>query len=176
VTFHGNTSQAIVIFMPRSGCLRVLDPARGHAEIYGREARVLVDAIPLSNPVRIITETGSPALPDFIDEPEHDWCYYFAKAELALQMNNLNQVVELGKEAASLDYVPEDANEWLTFIEAHALIGNIEAARELSVQMIDQDARTRRGVCIFWEREQANGFAGSEEEIRQILSDFGCSP
>ena len=176
VTFHGNTSQAIVIFMPRNGCLRVLDPARDHAEIYDRQQQVLLDAIPLSDLTRIVIETSSPAQPDFIEEPNHAWCYYFARAELAFQMNDLNQVVKLGDEAISLGYSPEDPNEWLTFIEANALTGNFEQARQLSMQMIDQDARTRNGLCILWKRIQTQGPAGSEKEIQEALSEFGCSP
>ncbi len=176
VTFHGNTSQAIVILMPRNGCLRVLDPARGDAEIYSKQQRVLVDAIPLSNPARIITQTDSPARPDFIEEPKHDWCYYFTKAELAYQMNDLKQVVTLGNEAISLGYSPEDANEWLTFIAANALTGNIEAARKLSMQMIDQDARTTKGLCIVWKQVQASSLAGTEEPVQQMLLQLSCSP
>ncbi|MEW6405487.1 MAG: hypothetical protein AB1649_27155 [Chloroflexota bacterium] len=184
VTFHGNTSQAIVIFMPRNGCLRVLDPERDHAEIYNKQQQVLVDAIPLSDVTRIVFETSSPAQPDFIEEPEHGWCYTFAKAELAFQMDDWEQVVRLGNEAISLGYSPADSNEWLTFIEANALTGNIEAAREMSMQMIDADAHTKKSLCILWERIQANGVvsgqsndpAGSEEEIQEALSEFGCSP
>jgi hypothetical protein len=176
VTFHGSTSQAIVIFMPRQGCLRVLDPARGDVELYSREQEVLVDAIPLSDPTRIITSPGSAAQPDFVDEPKHDWCYYFAKAGLAFQTNDLMEVVELGNQATSSGYSPEDASEWLPFIEANALTGNMEAARTLSTRMLDQDRRTKRGLCIIWERIQAEGPAGSDDRIQQLLSAFGCSP
>ncbi len=176
VTFHGNTSQAVVIFMPQNGCLRVLDPARGDEEIYGKQSHFLVDAIPLSDPSRIITETNSPAQPAFIAEPEHGWCYYFAKAELAFQMGDLEQVVKFGNEAMSLGYSPEDPSEWLTFIEANALTGNVEDAEKLSMRAFAEDPRTDKGLCTVWKRVQAKGPAGSEGQIVDILSKFGCSP
>src|SRR5690606_34211004 len=39
VSFHGSTSQALVIYMPPNGCLRVLDPARGDMITYARQSR-----------------------------------------------------------------------------------------------------------------------------------------
>jgi hypothetical protein len=97
-------------------------------------------------------------------------------AELAFQQNDFNEVNRLGDEAISRGYSPEDPYEWLTFIEASALTGNLEHARDLSMQVMDADARTRKGVCTVWKRIQVNGRAGSAEEIRQALTDFGCSP
>lgn len=175
VNFHGNTSQAIVIYMPRNGCLRVLDPARGDAAIYDKQSRFLVDAIPLSN-VNLIHETDTPAQPDFIAEPPHDWCYYFAKAELARQMGDLERVVALQKEAASLGYSPEDPNEWLTFIEASALTGNLADAEKMSTRAFEEDPRTDKGLCIVWKRVQAANPAQGGEEIAEMLSQFDCNP
>jgi len=176
VTFRGNTSQAVVIYMPRNGCLRVLDPSRGDAEVYARESKYLVEAIPLSNLSRIITETNPPAMPAFIAEPEHDWCYYFAKAELAYQMNALERVTALGNEALTLGYSPEDPKEWLIFIEANALTGNLEEAEALSMRAFDEEPRIAEGLCLVWKRVQAAGPARSEENIREMFSQFECDP
>jgi hypothetical protein len=177
VTFHGNTSQAVVIYMPPNGCLRVLDPARGDAEIYGRESHFLVDAIPLSDPSRIVTETSSPAQPEFISKPEHDWCYYFTKAELAYQMGDMKKVIALGEEAMAIGKSTGDPNEWLVFIEAYAITGDFDTAEKLSETMLSQDrsdARVNRGLCVLWKRIQANGPAGSEMKAREMLSKFSC--
>ncbi len=177
VTFHGNTSQAIVIYMPQNGCLRVLDPVRGDAEIYNKESHYLVVAIPLSNLSRIITETESPAEPEFIPEPKHDWCYYYTKAELAFQIGDLNKVIALGDEATSIGYAPADPNEWLLFIEAYALMKDFKTAENLSELMLadDNDARVNRGLCVVWKRIQANGLAGSEKKVQEMLAQFNCN-
>jgi hypothetical protein len=176
VSFHGNTSQAIVIHMPVNGCLRVLDPERGDAGVYRKQPGVLVDAIPLSDLSRIITETNSPAQPDFISEPNHAWCYYFARAELAHQTGAMNQVVKLGNEATSLGFSPDDPNEWLIFIEANALTGNLADAEIISIQVLDEDASMDKGLCIAWKRVQTASPAGNEADIAKILSRFECSP
>jgi len=152
VTFYGNTSQAIVIEMPKNGCLRVLDPARGDEQIYSKQPKALTDAIPLSDPSNILAETQTPAAPTFFfpQEPPHGWCYYFAKAELAQQNGNYAAAAALIRQARNLGYAPEDPTEWLLFAQAFALSGDLAAARELSDSAIQTDTRTRREACIVW--------------------------
>ncbi len=172
VDFSGSTSQAVVIYMPANGCLRVLDPARGDAEIYSKFPAVLTDAIPLSSYTQIITNPVTPAEPPFLlTEPAHTWCYYFAKAELAYQMNDFEKVISLYEQAASLGYKAEDQNEMLIFVEAYTRTNNIEAATMLSNNIITEDAKMRRGVCIVWKQIQADGPEGS---VEQIMSELAC--
>lgn len=176
VIFHGNTSQAVVIYMPQDGCLRVLDPMRGDMDVYAKLPDILVNAIPLSDMSRIIPNTKPPAIPMFFSEPKHEWCYYFAKAELAQQTDDYQTVVSLGDEAISLGYKPTDQNEWLVFIKAYALTGDLETAETLSTAALTEDIRIRRGVCTAWEQVQLNGQEGSEDEINRIMLSFECSP
>jgi hypothetical protein len=177
VSFHGSTSQALVIYMPPNGCLRVLDPARNDQVTYGRQSRFLVDAIPLSDLTNILVDTDQTAKIPFLSEPEHTWCYYFAKAELARQQGNWDQVVKRIDEAISSGYEPEDPFEWLTYIEAQALIGNIEAAEKLSTDVFKQENGVRRGLCELWKRVQIldSMEAGAETQIDQIVSEFECT-
>ncbi|HXQ34061.1 MAG TPA: hypothetical protein VN843_08620 [Anaerolineales bacterium] len=178
VSFRGSTSQAIVIYMPRNGCLRVLNPAWGDEMTYSRQSRFLVDAIPLSDPSNIIINTGQTVkLPFLSDEPEQTWCYYYAKAESARQQGDWNQVNDLINEAISLGYQPEDPFEWLPYIESKAVIGDIEGAEHLSSDAFVQDKRIREGLCMVWKRIQFQVDAGSETETRvnQLLSDYRCA-
>jgi hypothetical protein len=176
VDFKSNTSQAVVIYMPRNGCLRVLAHNRGDEVTYSREPDVLTKAIPLSDVSRIIPNPESPAVPMFFPEPAHEWCYFFTKAELAQQQGEFEQVIRLAEEAMGNGFQPEDPNEWLVFIEAYALTGNLQTAEDLTMRMLQEDARTRRGVCNVWGRIQAKGQGGSEERIRQALLSFNCNP
>jgi hypothetical protein len=176
VTFHGNTSQAVVIYMPQGGCLRVLDPAQDDMEVYAKLPDVLTSAIPLSDPSRAISDATPAAVPMFFSEPKHEWCYYFTKAELAQQMGDYQKVISLGNEAESLGFKPTDQNEWLVFIKAYALTGDIKTAETLSTAALAKDARVRRGVCSAWKQVQLKGQKGSEDEIKRIILSFECSP
>ena len=177
VSFIGSTSQAIVIYMPRNGCLRVLNPVWGDEVTYGRQSRFLVSSIPLSNPARISMDADEIAELPFLREPDHTWCYYYAKAELARQMGDWTLVNDLISEAISLGYQPEDVFEWLTYIEAKAAIGDIETAERLSADIFTQDRGIRDGLCMVWKRIQLQADAGSETEVRvnQLLSDYRCA-
>ena len=130
VSFTGSTSQVLVIYMPPNGCLRVLDFRRGDESTYGKQSRFLVDAIPLSDPSTIIFNADQTVKLPFLSEPDHHWCYYFAKAELAYQQKDYGKVIGLIDEAVSRGYEPEDPLEWLAYIESKALTGNMEAAEK----------------------------------------------
>jgi hypothetical protein len=161
--------------MPVNGCLRVLDPARGDTVIYSKLPAYLTDAIPLSDLSRIVTNPEKAAKPAFLSvEPEHTWCYYFTKAELALQTNDLDKVIELETEAASKGYAAEDPNEWLTFIEAHALKGEINSAQELSNKVLEADPLMRRGVCTVWKHLRAKEVTADTEKIYESMSTLKC--
>ena len=175
-TFNGSTSQAVVFYIPQNGCLHVFDPSRGDMDVYSKLPDVLVDAIPLSDPSRIITNPETPAAPMFFPEPEHEWCYYFTKAGLAEQTDDYQTVVSLADEAISLGYKPTDPSEWFVFIKAYALTGNIRAAEKLSTAALAEDARIRKSLCTVWEQVHVDSLKGSENEIQQALLTFKCNP
>lgn len=176
VSFYGNTSQAVVIYMPRGGCLRVLDPSQGDMEIYAKLPEVLTRSIPLSDPSRIIANPEKAATPMFFPEPKHEWCYYFTKAELAQQLGDFQKVISLGNEAASLGYQPTDQNEWLVFIKAHALTGDLETAESISAAALKGDARVRRGVCSAWQQVWDRSPAEGKDKVEPVMLKFECKP
>jgi len=173
VQFHGSTSQAVAIYMPADGCLRVLDPARGDAEVYANLP--IAELIPLSDPSRIIVHPEKPAAPTFLPrEAEHTWCYYFTKAELAFQAGDFTKVITLESQALSLGHAPVDLHERLLFIEARALSGDIQSAQKLSGQVLRADPKMRRGVCSVWKRIQATVKERSGDSIAGVLSELKC--
>ncbi|HEU0296109.1 MAG TPA: hypothetical protein VFR47_25455 [Anaerolineales bacterium] len=178
IYFHGSTSQVVVIYMPANGCLRVLDPLRGDQVTYAQRSRVLAEAIPLSDLSNIIVNNGSTAKLPFLAEPEHSWCYYYARAELAYQQQDWKQVIELIDEATSLGYRPEDPFEWLSYIEARALLGDLQIAQEISSTVMREEPSVRKGLCQVWKRVQAEGAARSEleESAYQVLTELQCAP
>lgn len=179
VEFKGSTSQAVTIIVPPNACLHVLDSFYAGGDTYERQPRFLRDAIPLSDPALIITDTKQPEMPAslFGKEPPHDWCYYFEKAELARQIGDWKTVVALGDEARAHGFVPGDALEWLPFIEGYLITSDYQTAREISILAYKDDSRPRKGLCHTWKRIQANGQGQMEVEILafELLQKFECA-
>ncbi len=173
VTFNGNTSQAIVIYVPPDGCLRVFDPAFDDELTYARYPESLIAPIPLSDPSRILTNAPSPALPDppFIKEPPHAWCYYYEKAELARQTGDWAKIVALGVEAKQKGFTTQDAFEWLPFIEADARTGAWGQAEMLARQSLHDDPKIQRGLCLVFKRV---GTGNANSPTSNLLQAFKC--
>jgi hypothetical protein len=176
VVFSGNTSRAVVIYMPANGCLRVLDPTLGDTETYARESPYLVEAIALSDPSRILADPAVPARPVFFPETRQTWCFFYTRAELARQMNAWDDIVALEKEAASKGHVPEDPIEWLPFIEARARTGDWQTAAELARQALAADLRMRGGLCQVWKRVAVPPDARQADRsiAASLQSEFAC--
>jgi hypothetical protein len=173
VTFNGSTSQAIVIYVPPNGCLRVLDPAFDDALTYAKFPESLTAPIPLSDPSRILTDAASPTLPNppFIKEPPHAWCYYYEKAELARQTGNWDQIIALRREADQKNLAPQDAFEELPFIEAYARTGDWSSTEEITGRALKDDPKIQRGVCLLFNRVQA---AGAGSPVSGLLQKYNC--
>ncbi len=175
VTFHGSTSQAIVIYAPQNGCLRVLDPVYANVQTYNRFPS-LAPLIPLSDPSRIITDAPAPILsyPPFPKEPAHTWCYFYEQAELARQSGDWNKVADLGREASQRGFTPGDDFEWLPFIEADALTGDLKSAEQITRQAWKDEAKLHQGLCILWKRVQAEGRKEAQGASSNLLTELGC--
>jgi len=175
VTFHGSTSQVIVIYAPQNGCLRVLDPVYANAQTYNRFPS-LTPLIPLSDPSRIITNAHLLNLPNppFPNEPSHTWCYFYEQAELARQIGDWNKVADLGREASQQGFVPQDDFEWLPFIEADALTGDLKSAEQITRQAWKNEAKLHQGLCILWKRVQAEGPKEAQGASSNLLTELGC--
>ena len=180
VDFTGSTSQAVTIIVLPNACLRVLDSVYAGGDTYERQPRYLRDAIPLSDPALIIADARPPEMPValFGKEPEHTWCYYYEKAELARQVGDWGTVASLGNEARAQGFGPGDALEWLPFIEGYVNTSDYKTAKELSILAYQDDSRPRKGLCYTWKRIQGDG--QSQEELgnlaTEMLEKFNCAP
>lgn len=150
--FHGNTSDAIAVLrQTENSCLRVLDSAYMYDPMLEEGSGKL---IPLSDLSRIIPEP-EPVLPDadiFGPEPPHTWCYYFQKADLARQMRNWNEVLDLYQQAQQLGFYPEYGAEYIPFIEAYAQTGDWQKAYDLTLAAEELTPRHKRLLCSNWFR------------------------
>ena len=176
VDFNGNTSKAVVIYVAPNGCLRVLDPTLGDAETYSKYPDSVTAPIPLSDPGRILVNAPSPSLPfmPFGSEPQHAWCYFYEKAELARQAGDWQKIVDLAAQANLGGFTPQDPFEWLPFIEGYARLGNVKISEELTRMGWNQEPKLHRGLCVLWKRLQTGTPAPTQRAATQILGQLGC--
>ena len=178
VEFDGNTSQAIVLYMPPSGCLRLLDPDKGDAVTYQRESRYLVEAIPLSDTDRILTEDRGSVKPFFIREPEKDWCFYYTHAELARQQGDWQKIMTLWDEALTQGYSPSDPVEYLPFVEAAARSDDFKMVETMTKIMTNGSPSAHNALCVLWNRllEDTTIDNATRSSIRLQDTGLNCAP
>ena len=86
-------------------------------------------------------------------EPEHDFCYYFEKADLARQFKDWDSVVKYGETALSLENHPFEPAEQFVFIEGYAHVGEWERAVDLSKRVYEGSSQvTGPMLCRLWRR------------------------
>jgi hypothetical protein len=167
-TFKGSTSEILVFFYSPPACLRVIDPKRDKdLPIFPKE---LAEAIPASHLSQIITTPPTPAQPPqeiFGQEPDHEWCYYFQKAELARQQGDWEEVVRLGNEAFQLGFSPSEGAELFAFIEGYAYTANWKRAIELINLAHDKNHNLQIPLCKLMLKLQ-NETSPTQEFLKQI--------
>lgn len=169
--FEGNTSNGIAILhQDKNSCLRVLDTIYADDPILqGRDVLMAV-----SNPSRIIPDPAAPP-PDpdiFGPEPEHDWCYYFQKADLARQTGDWKAVITLYQESKEKDLVPSFGSEYIPFIEAYAQTGDWENASKLTRLAQKTNSGHKQILCNIWTRytQFPSVDMGVADQVKQFLS------
>ena len=175
VNFNGSTSNSVVIYKEADGCLRVLDPIYGNAETIPGANIYLVNAVSLSNPDLIKTDAPDLILDEtlFGAEPAHDWCYYYAKAELARQQTNWEGVVKLYNQAQIDELTASMPVENLPFIEGFAMTGDTDMAIKLTERTIKGQKTLCPALYTLWER--VSQIQGVSTSVENILQD-GCKP
>ncbi len=137
----------LIISQPTlTSCVHVID---GNQPLISTYDPVNVTLAAPSSKIKNVIADASPVLPPeyiFGREPEHSWCYYFQKADLASQLGNWDDAVALGEEAIRLELSPEDRSEWLPFLKAYAITGNAGRLTQMAKRVIG-DRPLRQQAC-----------------------------
>ncbi len=151
--FTGSTSQMVSLFFSPPGCLHVLDPELSQENIMVPE--LLRSAAKVSSlDVVLMERNGFTVDPSklFGVEPQHGWCYYYQKAELARQFGDWEQVVMLAETAFSLDDHPNDPAERLPFIEGYAHTARWEDAVLQTQETLAVTPVMQPVLCKLWQK------------------------
>jgi hypothetical protein len=96
----------------------------------------------------VLTDGRAPRPAEFLfgPEPAHTWCYYYQKAELALQEGNWEEIIQVGDQVNQLELSANDRIEWMPFLQAYAFKGD-EKAFSSTAKKIDKLPFVRREAC-----------------------------
>lgn len=148
--FEGSTSQLLALYYAPPGCVHVLDVVLDDS--MPNLPASLSAWVPLSRLDLIRTDAPEAAVPPlYPNEPNHDWCYYFERGDLARQRGDWQAVANLGDQGFGADH-PNDASERLVFVEGYAHVGRLDLAEEQSYAALAQNSAVNRMVCHTWER------------------------
>lgn len=176
-TFNGNTSQVLAVYFMPPGCMRILDPEVDRVNRSIPEQTLMRFASRLTNYELISSESTSQMPKPYHPEPEHGWCYYFQKAELARQFGEWEEVVSLGEAAFGEGLQPADPAERFVFIEGYAHAGEWKRAVELTMQSFGESELMSAPLCQLWKRVEAETVEGPgrSEALIAVRSLLTCN-
>ena len=176
--FEGTTDQIIGFFYSTDACLRVLDPSISHDDPLIPLS--LEEIIDLSDPSRISSiGVENPAKPDesiFGKEPEHGWCYYFQKADLARQNKDWETIVEIEQHLDEYQMSTEVGSEYIPLIEGMAATGNWDKAISYIEKAHARDKTIEKLLCREMTRYQTD-YANTKEALTLLQNEMdviGC--
>jgi hypothetical protein len=122
----------VMIQTSENDCVRIVD---GNApELSPSDEDRLKLIAPRSRLDAVITDGESPTPPAniFGKEPEHGWCYFYQKADLARQRGEWEKIPALLKQARDGSYYPNDSLEWMPFLQAAAIQDDVKQVRDMT--------------------------------------------
>jgi hypothetical protein len=156
--------------------MRILDPDVDRVNRLIPEQSLMRFASRLTNMELVTAEEKSQIPEAYGAEPEHGFCYYFQRAELARQFGEWDKVVELGKIALALNDHSIDPAERFVFIEGYAHAGEWERAMELSNESYVASPEVMgEMLCRLWERIEAETASSEESDaFVEVRISFAC--
>jgi hypothetical protein len=156
-----------------NSCVRIIDGTRPGLSIAERHNIILV--APYSQIGNVTTDGNSPIPPIEIlgEEPAHDWCYYYQKADLARQRGDWEEIVRLGEEARRLGLHPNDQIEWMPFLQGYAFAGNSKQVKGISTR-INTEPFYQAQACRHLQAMTENGYPLSPE-MSNYVNELFCT-
>ena len=149
-TFNASVQNVVAITFQyeQDECLHVLRP--DYSAITGLDTEAYRWAA-VSNLSRIEPTTKSVPPPGiFGNEPQHTWCYYYEKADLASQFQDWHQVVSLWQKADQQGVWARNGVELLPFIQGYAMLNDWQTARKITIQASVLPDQQWPLLCALW--------------------------
>lgn len=122
--------------------------------------------------IRLLVDNHIPPQYAFGPEPAHTWCYFFEKADLAVQRLDWKLASELGDQALSLGLNPADQVEWFPFIQAYARLDNVEKLKVIAANTAG-NAALETQICDVFQMPRSGPKLNLE--IEMLLKSLFCN-
>jgi hypothetical protein len=133
IVTYPNYRNILILTQPTlNACVHVID---GNRPEYSRAEKDSIRVVgPYSEIEHLLADepAHTPPTDVFGPEPPHEWCYYYEKADLARQRGDWDEVLVLGKEALNKGFAPQDPVEWIPFLQAYAVAGDVDHLKEMA--------------------------------------------
>ncbi|MGD8456378.1 MAG: hypothetical protein PVF83_08345 [Anaerolineales bacterium] len=118
----------------------------------------------------------------FGPEPDHTWCYFYQKANLAKQLSDWEKVTKLYEEAKESGYRSLNPYEDFPFVEGYAYQGDWEKAEEITRDAYKRHSTVKEKrefaemICYVWNSLEENTFPSDERDvvIEEIYGMANC--
>ena len=133
---YANYRNILILSQPSAAsCVQVIDGSRPEISPFESAEFVAMAAYSKTDNILLAEQMKQPPEMVFGAEPEHGWCYLYARASLARQAGDWPQVVELADQAFAENLAPGDPIEWMPFLEAFARDGQARRLDEISSEL-----------------------------------------
>jgi hypothetical protein len=171
-TMYDRFRNVLVISQPDEGaCVHVID---GRWPRVSAQERIEIALVaPHSRADNVVADGQQVEPPGLVlgPEPPHEWCYFYQKAELALQSENWEEVIRLVEEASQRGLVPDDPIEWMPFLQAYAYMGE-EGPLEETAWHVTDDPFLRAQACRTFTSMQELDLRLSDRIMRLVNNLF----
>jgi hypothetical protein len=120
-------------------------------------------------------------MPSFLGpEPKHNWCYYFEKIDLAVQMQQWDKAAQLADQALEIktELTRDSVPELIPLIYAYAGAGQYEKARDLSLLAGKMSDKMHYYMCDTWYylNQDLQNNPAFEPAFTEVYQKFECTP
>ncbi|MBI9049771.1 MAG: hypothetical protein JEZ00_10150 [Anaerolineaceae bacterium] len=170
---HLDYGKLLVLSQPTtSSCVHAMDARWPRLTRSDNDQILILSYYSNINTLLLDGEKAQPIDYIFGEEPVHEWCYYYQKAEMALQVENWDEVLAIADEAAVLDFRPNDRSEWMPFLQAAAFVGDEDLVRGYA-SIINEDQFLRRNACFTLRAMDGDSYA-LQPNIRELGEELYC--
>ncbi|MEI8132578.1 MAG: hypothetical protein WCG34_09100 [Leptolinea sp.] len=178
IKFNGSTSNGIVPhYKAGQACVRILRPEDEFSPLLSSGEIKLAQ---ISNLSQILKENNDPRVSPvsiFGPEPQHGWCYFYEKADLARQYGEWQKIIDLGNQADEQGLKPAVGMEYQPFIEGYANGGKWEQAYQLTQKANALTENMGKTLCADWQRLKPIAEKADEAAMdfyRKTVNELTC--